>query len=1133
MEGVRQKCRPKHQLLVLKCYPQYQKGVQDVKPNSSELSYLLYYVSTRRSKLPKVSAFLEKRAARDVWRRKIGNIQVTLQILSALIEKVPRDLPIFARSVLTVIETVLRSRDIFMVEDSIATFETFCRHQDMAALSAEQDFANQFREVVRIYAGFADEEQISQSKVVPSPPQAIRWKNAGLRAIKGVVSSEAGLATDGGDSLRIILPVVLENLYNGDDDLLASLEFNLQEAERHEPDPAARRRYSSVTVQTIDTAEGDPALATQTVADVDKKADLDMRLLAFRCLEQIIVNGSSRGQIRITTKIVLDFILRKERSNPHPLELDSDGNWATSLIEIVLFEIPSNEEALDKAFTIIQVIDWLLKSPVNMIGLSVIDILLGLMQYMSFLISPTMERTMDEQSTEKEKAPYGENVALSRKRKQLLLLLQKCIGDLTTHIYYGDQVVDMIRTILTRIRPVHNQEASGPDQADTTALTGEVNLAPFSLASAKICALKAIKNILLVANSQRPIAAAGVESRNPVGIHVWEGTQWLLQDPEKEVRYAYVDALLYWLKVETNRTDLRVKDSSNKTANTSPKRDSPETAEKTGKRSGARQREKAIIAAQSNFLRLLHLTVYEVALQYPTEETVIRILHLLLASLVENLGVNAARFGLPMTLRLQDDLATLESLTSPAAKVNIGSLVYGYLWALSENFDLDTYRVGKEIHSEIEQRKSRGIWLNSIGLSLASFDSIIQDTERQTITKSPKDTKMLIPFKSGVEELVRRIEESYNHTMSAYSPPGSPARNLDKPVLGNLPSANPHQCDLLPASVREQMLSTWSKALCLEAAEREKAEALSLSGSKTGTVPLRNHIYTNGNGGSSLSTATSPTSTPYGAAGLQYSRRMSVPEAPETPVHSSSRESPVHVNELRRVLSVNIQDKDRRLSPLRGRIGASNGSVISSSSESMVSGFSTSEFEMDGGSIRRPSTRDGQETLYGDGAETPKAFMTNGRHGPQMSRSSSYGIPPVPPIPHELSLPGGFPNNSQRSLTSVDRPSTAPSSRKQHVVNGKLGTAAAAAHSKTLHRNKSRSSAGLAAAAEIPGLALNGGPGGQAYGMHEVEDTAQRRDLQKLLDGFLSPANAESGPPPGRSPSYRRRATGGIGRPPY
>lgn len=72
MNTVRQTCRPKHQVLVLKCFPRYQKGVQDVKPNPSELSYLLYYASTRRSKLHKVGAFLQKRIARDTWRGRLG-----------------------------------------------------------------------------------------------------------------------------------------------------------------------------------------------------------------------------------------------------------------------------------------------------------------------------------------------------------------------------------------------------------------------------------------------------------------------------------------------------------------------------------------------------------------------------------------------------------------------------------------------------------------------------------------------------------------------------------------------------------------------------------------------------------------------------------------------------------------------------------------------------------------------------------------------------------------------------------------------------------------------------------------------------------------------------------------------------
>lgn len=75
MNTVRQSCRPKHQVLILKCYPKFQKGVQQVKPNSSELSYLLYYASTRRSKLQKLGVFLERRAARDVWRGKIGYVE--------------------------------------------------------------------------------------------------------------------------------------------------------------------------------------------------------------------------------------------------------------------------------------------------------------------------------------------------------------------------------------------------------------------------------------------------------------------------------------------------------------------------------------------------------------------------------------------------------------------------------------------------------------------------------------------------------------------------------------------------------------------------------------------------------------------------------------------------------------------------------------------------------------------------------------------------------------------------------------------------------------------------------------------------------------------------------------------------
>ena len=79
MDSVRQVGKPKHQLLVTKCYPRLPKNsAADVKPNGSELSYLLYYASTRRSKLQKVGSFLEHKTAKDVSRWQSARVLVTL-----------------------------------------------------------------------------------------------------------------------------------------------------------------------------------------------------------------------------------------------------------------------------------------------------------------------------------------------------------------------------------------------------------------------------------------------------------------------------------------------------------------------------------------------------------------------------------------------------------------------------------------------------------------------------------------------------------------------------------------------------------------------------------------------------------------------------------------------------------------------------------------------------------------------------------------------------------------------------------------------------------------------------------------------------------------------------------------------
>ncbi|RJE21124.1 hypothetical protein PHISCL_06529 [Aspergillus sclerotialis] len=1179
MESVRQSCRPKHQVLTLKCYPRYQKGVQEVKPNSSELSYLLYYVSTRRSKLTKVGAFLEKRAARDVWRRRLGNVQVTLQILSALIEKLPRDLLIYARYVLTVIATVLQSNDISMVEDSIATFEAFCHHQDMAALAAEQEIAKQYREVVRTYAAFADANPSAFSKVPRSPPVTFRWRNAGLRAMRAVVSSE-GLTADGGESLRIVLPVILENLYTGEVDVLDHLQSRLQEPETNEPDPARRRRVSVATVQTVDTANGDAALASQSAADVDRKAEMDVRLLALRCLERVVVSGSNRGQIRIATSVVLRFILSKgpirAKEDEKAGEKGTTESWATSLIELIakwcpvqvrfvilvaamelLSEIHPTEKVLEKPFTIVYLIDWLVKSQVNMIGLSVMDVLLGLMRYISLLVEPENKGTTGNGASEKPDQTVNHAPVLSGQRKELLSLLQICIGNLTTHIYYGDQVLDLVKAILSRFKSsaTHEPIAEEPSgQSDTaTARNPEVSNNGFSRAPAKVAALKSITNILIVANLRRPMAAAGVESRDRIGIDAWDGTQWLLRAPEREVRYAYADAFLSWLKFETNKCDLKFKDENEKRSGSMRKREMPENSELSDKRNASSTvgpREQATLVTQSNFLRLLHLTIYDIALENSSEESEILLLHLLLTNLIENLGVNSVRFGLPMILKLQDDAENVDAQRSLGAKVNIASLGYGYLWALSEKFDLEVLKVGSEIVHEIERRRRLGLWFEKIRLPPVSLDNIIAASDTTINGDRSGSPSQLRPFRSSIQELVDRIEDSYNSSMSAsspsHSPPRSPTRNFGVPAFGHGMSSSTTQSSL-PSSVKEQMLSSWSREACLAAVEQESAKAMSLNGSRAGNMAVRNHVQVNGDSTPSISYSPiyahqgDAAGTGAGASPAQF-RRESVSEFVGTPTGSSSKGSPVRVNELRRVLSVN-ENKGRRLSPLRGRLDASNGSIVSSSSESIVSGnFSVSDMDEDGTSLRRQSTR-GQSVFNDDGMDTPRAstaVLSGSGSQPERSRASPKAdaneIPPVPPLPPNLSIPGCFPNDSQRSLSSGERPTSAPGGKKP-FINGIAGALYSRDHN-TLDKRKSRSINGLAAEASADDAGLQYL---EANGNGEMSDDSDRRDIEKLLDGFLSPdsgglSNGGALSAMGRDQRRylgRRGITGGIGRPPY
>ncbi|OIW31191.1 hypothetical protein CONLIGDRAFT_305048 [Coniochaeta ligniaria NRRL 30616] len=885
MNAIQQRCRPKHQVLVLKCYPRTTKGAVDVKPNSSELSYLLFYAQSRRTKIQKVGTFLEKKTASDVYRMRIGNVQVTLQILTALIEKSPKDLPLIAPCVLKILDQILRSNDITLVESSLPTFEAFCEHHDAASLLADQAYLRQYESIVRQYAALASTRS-SPGKVQPSKPVSMRWRNAGLEAIKSVASSDA-LSSVSGRQYDVIVPMILENLWTDNEDFLEVLLHRSQMEEKVDTSGLLKRRTSIATVRTADTAgDTNPIALSGSALDVDKLAEEDIGVLAMQCLKQIFV-VPNRTQIYAATLALLRFI--EERVSQGEVVVKThlnnrtDSGWAIKMFSLVsqwapvqdrytilvttldnLVKRPLMDENLQQHIVLVAMIGSLLRSDVNLIGLSVMDVLLNLITHMRRLVQMpgdpnSMRRDGPGPGQPDLRSPTALQFAeqaerISSQRKELLERLQHCIGDLATHVYYADQISDMITTILQKLRPSRSgntannspqgekADANGGPSGSVTSVEDSHLDSLFSLTIAKVAALKAIKSILLVANPKSKMAGNVSLSRNRTPIQVWEGTQWLLRDADGHVRKAYVDAVLTWLDRETTKEDLRARDETVRNHRKPTRELSGINLAKRAASSASANREKPTKTPRSHFLQLLHVAIYDNALQFVDYETDIVLLHVLLAKLVSQLGVNAARYGIPMVFRLQEDI---QDADTPIAKVRLGSLCHGYFWVLTEKFNFEGTVVGRAIHNEIVRRRSKHFWVEGVHvppplLELVGTPGMARPQPRMPLKEI--ESEALLPFDDRTS-LVECVCIGYQETTVSppASPAGTPGRSFTHPILGGTMGGIPaveveHE---IPTQFREMMLGDWSREMAMAAIEAGSKSA-SLNGSRTGTTGTNN-----------------------------------------------------------------------------------------------------------------------------------------------------------------------------------------------------------------------------------------------------------------------------------------------------
>ena len=922
------------------------------------------------------------------------NVQVTLQILKALIEKLPRDLPLYATYVLQILGTVLCSKELSMVEESIPTFEAFCKHHDVATLAADQQHIGQYEGIVQTYASFAALKTPVQPKNGLNASIAIRWRSVGLRALKSITSSEA-VGADGGRQLNVIIPMILQNLRSGDEEYLRQLLLRVDMAETTEKDQATRRRMSIATVRTLDGSSSRPnsAAVAGTADDADRLAEEEVGVQAIKCLKQIFV-ADNRAQIRLATGSMLKFICtgvpKRRPGVSNGSRASNSGSWATTLMEMVtrwapvqdrfvilvtimetLVRSPVTEDNIEQQLLLVSLIGWLLKSNINMIGLSIMDVLLGLVQHILLLLQlggkgsnvlPHHQQT-DAIDLFKETEgvisgpapPSAEKIedetVPSSNRQELLHRLQRCIGDLATHIYYSDQISDMISAILLRLKPSpmsgvkSDAAAIEHPQAAAQAILNSVRLQEnpetdefFSFGTARVTALNAIKEVLNVANIKGNVGGITAIGRNRVGVQVWEGTQWLLRDEDRRVRRAYVDALLTWLKLEMSSNDLRVMEDKRKLLNSVIKSDADNNKRDNMTRravSNASRSGKTDKPSKSTFLQLLHLAIYDNAIEAPESEPDLLLIHLLLVNLVEKLGVNAVKSGLPMIMRLQEDINVDDLIIGPTAKLNIGSLVHGYFWKLCDKFDFDTSTVGFAVQREISRRRQHCLWLDAVQVPPLPLEIITSAAYRplgEKVHLSSLQKESIRPFDSR-PAMVDRIADSYADSVTSppTSPPASPGRVFSLPVISQQTYSSSMKTNDLPPKIIEAMLADWSKEICIATVEKESIRTSSLSGSRKGTN-LSQYLGVNDLNSRNVSPLgfqnSAANSTPKEAEsadqpqGLNFAfqndnRHSSAHDTGSaTPLTSSEQNQTLRVDDLKRVLAGGSL-KARGASPLR------------------------------------------------------------------------------------------------------------------------------------------------------------------------------------------------------------------------
>ncbi|RCH88033.1 plasma membrane localization protein, partial [Rhizopus stolonifer] len=402
----------KHATLINNCYPEKEgeKG-----PRSSELSYLMFYASSRPVKLTKVGLFLEKKAERDAVKGRKQNNQVSLEILKSLIEACHRDLNLFSKHVVKIIDMMVETKDIDII-DLACQFVIFTSYHDGSTLGVDTEFTRDYEDLLKKFAGFCSFDTSDDTL-------QLQMRYIGQRALQAAVTSTALQASNFKVQLDIILSpliVTLANSKNPADALAQSEDVDIKQ--------------SAIGHETLNTHSVD-ILAAKTIAILFSK-----------------INGVA---VKLSLNPLFSFMDTHQTWWPTTfavpmmeLALNSlQPQYRYLLVPEILLQLESikssshDQPTMKKHASLVSILDTILDANIPLVGISVLEVLNSLFIHL-------VQSVQDFKVFLREKPSASEYMLVYAIQHGLA----HSIGGLATQTYYLNQLNDITGYLIAKLK---------------------------------------------------------------------------------------------------------------------------------------------------------------------------------------------------------------------------------------------------------------------------------------------------------------------------------------------------------------------------------------------------------------------------------------------------------------------------------------------------------------------------------------------------------------------------------------------------------------------------------------------------------------------------------------------------------